>query len=147
MTPQLQHLAFNCRDRLAQEEFYRRHFGFQRARVFNAGQPDEFVMLRLGDLRMELFQSDADAGGGEQDVGFKHMCFGVQDVEVKRAELLEAGVDIDEVIDCGDVVAGLKVCFFRDPEGNVVELMEGWGDQEDPPEAGRSEAGRSEAGR
>ena len=32
---------------------------------------------------------------------------------------------------------GLKVgvvCFFKDPEGNVLELMQGWQDQPDPPQ-------------
>ncbi|MFO7958313.1 MAG: VOC family protein, partial [Candidatus Brocadiia bacterium] len=66
MAATVQHVALNCRDRVAQEAFYSDVFGFERARVFNAGEPDEFVMLRLGDVRMELFQSDArDASGGE----------------------------------------------------------------------------------
>ncbi|MFW6189727.1 MAG: VOC family protein [Planctomycetota bacterium] len=136
MAKTVQHVAFNCRDKAAQEKFYARHFGFERARVFNADEPGEFVMLKLGDVRMELFQSQAgpDASGGPQPVGFKHLCFEVEDVDAKRRELLEAGVDIDRVIDCGDQVPGLKVCFFRDPEGNVVELMTGWRDEENPPQ-------------
>ncbi len=129
------HLALNCRDRLAQERFYTEHFGFRRCRVFNAERADEFVMLRLGDMRMELFGADAPpaASGGEQAVGFKHLCFEVPDIEAKRAALAAAKLDVGPVIDCGDTVPGLKVCFFRDPEGNVVELMTGWQDEEAPP--------------
>ena len=136
MVRSVQHLAFNCRDRIAQERFYTRHFGFRRARVFNAGQPSEFVMTVLGDVRVEFFQSKnvgPDERGGEHKIGFKHLCFDVADVEAKAAQLEAAGVDIDPVIDCGDVLPGLSVCFFRDPEGNVVELMEGWQDQANPP--------------
>ncbi len=136
MATTVQHLAFNCRDRIAQERFYARHFGFRRVRVFNAGRPDEFVMTALGDVRVEFFQARnpaPDEHGGERKVGFKHMCIEVEDVRGKAAELGAAGVDIDPVIDCGDVVPGLLVCFFRDPEGNVVELMQGWQDQEAPP--------------
>jgi glyoxylase I family protein len=132
----VQHIAFNCKDRIAQERFYTRHFGFRRVRVFNAGRPGEFVMTALGNVRIEFFESKnvgPDERGGERKVGFKHLCFEVDDVESKAAELEAAGVDIDPVIDCGDVVPGLYVCFFRDPEGNVIELMEGWEDQDNPP--------------
>jgi glyoxylase I family protein len=136
MSRTVQHVAINCRDRAAQERFYSRHFGFRRARVFNAGQPDEFVMMRLGDTCMEMFQATdlpPDASGGEQPVGFKHFCFGVPDVAAKATELNEDGIETGPVIDCADQVPGLKVCFFKDPEGNVLELMEGWQDQDSPP--------------
>jgi glyoxylase I family protein len=135
MAATVQHVALNCRDRVAQEAFYSDVFGFERARVFNAGEPDEFVMLRLGDVRMELFQSDArDASGGEQPVGFKHLCLGVADIEQKVEALNAAGVRTDPIIDCGEQVPGLKVCFFSDPEGNRIELMEGWQDDPNPPQ-------------
>ncbi len=136
MPSNVQHIALNCRDRLAQERFYTVHFGCRRARVFQAGRPDEFVMLRLGNALMELFQTrakEADAAGGEQPVGFKHLCFEVRDIEAKAAQLHAAGVETGRVIDCSDQVPGLKVCFFKDPEGNVIELMEGWQDDPNPP--------------
>ncbi len=136
MSSAVQHVALNCRDVAAQERFYARHFGFRRARVFKAGEPDQFVMLRLGDQRMELFPAadpPGDARGGEQPVGFKHLCLEVPDVEAKAAELRDGRVPTGPVIDCGHQVPGLKICFLRDPEGNVVELMEGWQDDPDPP--------------
>jgi len=137
MTSTVQHVALNCKDRVGQERFYGKHFGFRRARVFNAGRPDEFVMMRLADTCMELFQAadlPPDASGGEQQVGFKHFCFQVPDVAAKVAELDADGIETGPVIDCGHQVPGLKVCFFRDPEGNVLELMEGWQDEGSPPQ-------------
>lgn len=136
MSATVQHLALNCRDRIAQEKFYTKHFGSRRARVFNAGQPDEFVMLRLGDACLELFQADSsasDASGGEQRVGFKHLCFEVVDITETVAELKADGMETGPIIDCGHQVPGLKVCFLRDPEGNVIELMQGWQDDPNPP--------------
>jgi glyoxylase I family protein len=134
----VQHIALNCRDRLAQEEFYSDHFGFRRARVFEAGTPGEFVMLRLGDTCMELFQAGDPAGksGGEQPVGFKHMCFEVPDLQAKVDELAAAGFEMGPVIDCSHQSPGLAVCFFKDPEGNVLELMQGWQDDPDVPSGG-----------
>lgn len=136
MAGTVQHVGFNCRNRAAMEKFYTKHFGFRRARVFEAGTPAEFVMLRLGDTCMELFPArDAapDARGGEQKVGFKHLCFQVPDIAAKAAALNADDTKTGAVIDCGHQVPGLKVCFFNDPEGNVVELMEGWQDDPKPP--------------
>ena len=139
MSRTVQHIALNCRDRLGQEEFYTKHFGFRRARVFEAGKPGEFVMLRLGDTCMELFQAGADAAeasGGEQPVGFKHMCFEVPDLQAKVDELAAAGFEMGRIIDCDHQSPGLAVCFFKDPEGNVLELMQNWQDDPDVPSAG-----------
>lgn len=33
------------------------------------------------------------------------------------------------VIDCAKVVEGLRGCFFNDPDGNILELMQGYQDQ------------------
>lgn len=126
-----QHLALNCRDRRAQEAFYTEHFGFRRARVFNSGQPDEFVMLRLGGMCLELFTAKrARAGdrGGEQAIGFLHLAFDVDGIDEAVAKLQAAGVKTDPIIDCDKAVPGLRICFFDDPEGNRIELMEGWKD-------------------
>lgn len=57
----IQHIAFNCRDLKAQEQFYVKHFGFHRCRTFNAGTPGEFLMLRLGSACLELFPARDDA--------------------------------------------------------------------------------------
>ncbi len=127
----IHHIAFNCKDLYAQEAFYTQHFGFRRARVFNPDTPQEFLMLRLGACCLELFQAESpQAGGsdGEQRVGFKHLAFEVDDIEARRNSLLATGIDVDAIIPCDQHCPGLQVCFFRDPEGNILELMQGWQD-------------------
>lgn len=129
----IQHVALNCRDINVQERFYTKHFGFKRSRVFNAGTPGEFRMLRLGPACIELFTAtDCPAGakGGEQAIGFKHLAFEVQDIDAAVAALAADGVKTDNIIDCSAIVPGLRVCFFSDPDGNRVELMQGYRDQE-----------------
>jgi len=133
MSAAIHHLALTCNDRLAQEKFYSRHFGYRRVRVFNAGRPNEFVMLRLGQSCLELFQASGAAAGAsprQPETGFRHFCFQVPDVARKAEELKQDGIEPGPVVDCSDQVPGLKVCFFKDPEGNTIELMEGW--QDDP---------------
>jgi len=136
MAVTVQHIGFTCGDKVAQENFYVKHFGFRRARVFNAGKADEFVMLRLGDTCLELFPAAVAGAAGrasQGDVGFRHLCFQVPDVAAKAAELNADGVKTGRVIDAGEHVPGLKVCFFNDPDGNSIELMEGWRDEQNPP--------------
>jgi len=114
----VQHIAMTCRDRLAQEKFYATHFGYTRARVFKAGEPDEFVMLKLADTRLELFQArgeNADASGGEQPVGFRHLCFEVAEIEARAAELNAAGTETGRIIDCSDQVPGRSTTARRPP--------------------------------
>jgi len=126
----LQHIAFNCKDRIAQERFYTTHFGFARARVFNPGAPGEFVMIRRDETCLELFASaDASQRGGEQAVGFKHLAFEVDDLDAMVAALVADGVAVEGIIDCAEHVPGMRVCFFNDPEGNRIELVEGYRDE------------------
>jgi glyoxylase I family protein len=128
----VQHIGLNCRDREAQEQFYEQAFGFRRVRTFNEGLPEEFVMLRLGDTCLELFAADkhVNASGGEQPVGFKHLAFQVPDLKAKVKALRQQGIQVDPITDCSTVVPGLRVTFFNDPEGNRIELMEGWQDED-----------------
>ena len=128
------HVAFNCRDLAASEKFYAKHFGFRRARVFYAETPDEFLMLRLGSTCIELFQSAAQTDGsstGEQAVGYKHLAFEVPNLEAAIEALHGDGIATDPIIDCAHILPGLRICFFKDPDGNILELMENWRDATD----------------
>ena len=58
-----------------------------------------------------------------------HFCFGVKDMDRAYRELTEAGVEfVSEpvVFDLGDEweYGALKVVFFKDPDGFILELME-----------------------
>jgi glyoxylase I family protein len=127
------HIAINCRNLAAQEAFYTKHFGFKRSRTFHAGQPNEFFMLKLGSIRLEMFPTDpakiADAKGGEQPIGFKHLAFNVPKLEPVIEGLKADGITPDPIIELPQLLAGFRIVFFRDPEGNILELMEGYQDE------------------
>jgi glyoxylase I family protein len=132
----INHIAFGCRDLAAQEAFYTKHFGFKRSRTFKRGTPGEFFMLKLGAVRLELFppRADqplpADAKGGEAPVGFRHLAFDVPRLEPAIERLKADGVSVDPIIELPDLGKGFRIAFFRDPEGNVLELMENYRDDE-----------------
>lgn len=128
------HIAINCWDLAAQEAFYMKIFGMKRSRTFNRGKPDEFFMLKLGAMRLELFHSDREKSAGmqgeEQPIGFKHLAFDVPKLEPVIEALRAEGIEPDKIINCDHVTPGLRIVFFRDPEGNILELMEGYKDEE-----------------
>jgi glyoxylase I family protein len=140
----INHVAMNCRDLAAQEAFYTKHFGFTRARTFHRGEPGEFFLLKLGSLRLELFPAERSQTegqkGGEQTVGYKHLAFDVPKLEPVIEALKADGIDTDPIIDVGHIVSGFRIVFFRDPEGNILELMEGY--QDDPAEGGNADGSK-----
>jgi glyoxylase I family protein len=129
------HVAFRCRDLPAQEAFYTKHFGFRRSRTFQRGEPGEFFLLKLGSMRLELFPSDAknppatDIKGGEQKIGFRHLAFEVPKLEPVLEALQADGIVPDPIIELPKIAPGFRIAFFRDPEGNILELMEAYCDE------------------
>jgi catechol 2,3-dioxygenase-like lactoylglutathione lyase family enzyme len=90
------------------------------------------VNLSLGDTIVELLEYTAPAPPyGDEPIlanarGAAHVCFQVEDVEAKKAELEGAGVEFlsdVNVVDEG-VLAGWRWVYFRDPFGIVLELVE-----------------------
>lgn len=129
------HVAFGCRDLRAQEAFYTKHLGFKRSRTFERGKPGEFIMLKLGATRLELFPFDAtkpvpEGSTGQANVGYRHLAFDVPKLEPVIERLKADGVDVDPIIDVSNIAKGFQIVFFRDPEGNVLELMENYVDEE-----------------
>jgi len=130
----IHHIAFRCRDIAAQEAFYTKHFGFRRCRTFRRGEPGEFFMLKLGPVRLELFPSEnpppESEKGGEQTVGFRHLAFAVPKLETILDALRADGIEPDPIVELGHMSPGFRIAFFRDPEGNIMELMENYQDEE-----------------
>jgi glyoxylase I family protein len=128
------HIAFRCRDIAKEEAFYTKHFGFKRSRTFNKGTPGEFFMLKLGSIRLELFPPDAGkpiaAKSADDSHGFLHLAIEVPKLEPVIAALTADGIECGNIIDCSKHIPGLHICFFHDPEGNRVELMQGYKDEE-----------------
>jgi len=80
------HVALNCRDQQVTEDFYRRWFGFQRARVVPLGDT-QIVFLRQGSVYLELFASaeppvlTATADGPAQVGIARHLAFQTDDLD------------------------------------------------------------------
>ncbi len=125
----MHHLALNCNDLKKQMDFYINVMGFKIAWVFNEGEKNEFVMLRLDDFCIELFQKKHVINLKGHIEALKHFAFQVDSIELYKNKLKDIGISIDKEIDYSSVLEGFKISFFSDPEGNTLELMEGYQDQ------------------
>jgi len=85
------------------------------------------AMLKLGDFRLELFQYSSptpkpgDLNRPVCDHGLTHMAFTIDNLDEEYERLVSLGM----VFHCPpqDLLTA-KVTYGRDPDGNVVELME-----------------------
>jgi glyoxylase I family protein len=134
------HMAISCKDPHAIERFYTRHFGFRRARVVPAGE-SQIVFLRMGDVYLELFQATKGSpvppatGTGQEYPGWRHYAFMVSDVDAKIAAMGDEAKITLGPVNFDDVIPGWRTIWLADPEGNIVEISQGYVDQEHPPAA------------
>jgi len=133
------HVALNCQDPVATEQFYVRHFGFRRARVIPLGA-EQIVFLKAGSVYLELFQAKGDPPGPAQEKdgpgyqGVRHIAFQVNDVDATLAAMgADASVTLGP-LDFGAFIPGWRTAWVRDPDGNIVEVSQGYTDQDDPPQ-------------
>jgi glyoxylase I family protein len=132
------HIGLTCNDPLAVERFYTTHFGFRRARVYEPG-PNQVVQITTGQVSLELFPASAalrspkPGGAGAEYPGWRHIAFIVADLDAALESLGgEAKITLGP-LEMGQYIRGMRVCWIADPEGNVIELNEGYVDEEDPP--------------
>jgi glyoxylase I family protein len=132
------HIALSCKDPLATERYYTKHFGFKRARVYLPG-PGQVVVIRAGALALELFPSSEALptprvlGAGPDYPSVRHFAFLVKDLDTKLAEM---GADAKLALgplDMGQFIPGMRVAWLADPDDNIVELNQGYVDEENPP--------------
>lgn len=132
------HVGLSCKDPLKIEKFYTDYFGFARARVYAPG-PDQVVMIKSGNIYLELFKSTEELpapralGAGQDYPGWRHICFMVDDLDAKLKELGDEVTITMGPVDMSGFISGMKVCWVSDPEGNIVELNQGYVDEINPP--------------
>jgi glyoxylase I family protein len=137
-TPRFFHIALACRDPLTLERFYTEHFGFRRARVVRLGD-SQIVFLKSDSIYLELFQAREPApipvpgGDGHWFPGVRHLAFSVDDVDAKLAEMGTAARVSLMPLDFDDFIPGWRSAWLSDPEGNIIELTQGYVDEQDPP--------------
>lgn len=132
------HVAIACKDPLNIEQFYCRYFGFMRARMIPLGD-DQIVFIKSGDVYLELFKAKEESplplpeNDGYWHPGWRHIAFQVDDINAKLAEMGDDAKITLGPLDFHDFIPGWRTVWVADPEGNIVEITQGYVDQPDPP--------------
>ena len=129
------HVGLNCQDTKVTAEFYTRWFGFTPSRAVPLGD-QEILFLRKDDVYLELFPGSQAAeppaaGSGTEAAGvIRHIAFQTDDVD---AFLRDMGTTAEVTLgplDFSEFIAGWRTVWLRDPDGVVVEVSQGYHDQE-----------------
>jgi glyoxylase I family protein len=129
---QWSHVGLNCRDTTATAEFYQRWFGFLPAVPLDGQQ---ILFLRRDDAHLELVPAAAPAtakntGAGSESPGaIRHIAFQTDDVDAFLASMGEAADVTLGPLDFSDFINGWKTVWLRDPDGVVVEVSQGYRDE------------------
>jgi glyoxylase I family protein len=133
------HISLTCQDPLVTERYYTRHFDFQRARVVPLGEHSQIVFLRGPGVYLELFQATLQnplkppSNDGYLWPSVRNVSFEVDDVDAKLAAMGADAVLAFGPMGFDDVIAGWRSAWLKDPDGNLVQLTQGYRDQENPP--------------
>jgi glyoxylase I family protein len=129
------HVALNCKDTLVIEQFYAKHFGFQRARKFDIGLSTPLLFVKRDDVYLELYPVAEDRPGaappadGYTYPGVRHIAFKVDNVDAKLAEMGADAVIMHGPIDYSAFIPSWRTVWVADPEGNIVEISQGYLDE------------------
>ena len=137
----IHHTALSTPDLERAVAFYREHFGFAPVMDFAWDESHEgmnrlhalpgtrgrVVMVERGNSRLEIFEyaepapRPADPKRRSVEHGISHVCIEVKDIEAEYERLRAAGVRFQS-----EPVPQytIKCCYCRDPDGNVIELIE-----------------------
>ncbi len=128
------HIALACEDPLAIERFYTEYFGFRRARLIPLGD-EQIVFIKLDNFYLELFKSregrpvPAAGADGPWYPGVRHLAFKVDDVDAKLASMGDAANVTLGPFSFDAFIPGWRTVWVADPEGNIVEISQGYVDE------------------
>jgi glyoxylase I family protein len=99
----------------------------------------QIVFLKNGTVYLELFQSEGELSifvpmaDGPHCPDVRHIAFQVDDVDAKVAAMgADARITLGP-LSFDDFIPGWRTVWVSDPDGNIVEISQGYTDQENPP--------------
>lgn len=131
----LVHLGMNCENQLRFEKFYEKYFGFKRVQTFDIGEGKEIFYMKNEDgFYFEVFPAIGERpqpypeNDGWTYPSVRHLAFQVDDVDAKLAEMGKDAVLTLGPLDFSGFIPGWKTVWLKDPEGNIIEISQGYKD-------------------
>ncbi|PRY17159.1 VOC family protein [Kineococcus rhizosphaerae] len=122
---ELHHVEIGVRDLARSLEFHVDVLGLSPAHQRSWGPREAWLSAGSGLLRLVRVE-DGDLGGWtsvNHQAGFRHVGFTVADVDAWAQRLSRSGVEF--VIAPMTALGGVRIVFFSDPDGALVELVAG----------------------
>jgi lactoylglutathione lyase len=119
------HWALKVKDLEASLKFYRDRLGFaEMMRLYRDDGTAWLVYLRVTDTQfVELFpDGEGERAPGKDAVAINHICLEVPSVDEAAAALEKLGITLTIEPKLG--LDGNRQCWFEDPDGNRIELMQ-----------------------
>jgi lactoylglutathione lyase len=115
------HVAVRTTDIEAAVKFYSQALGSEEQMRLHFEDGSYLVQMSLGDSIVELFGDGKPAEEDPSRVGYTHIALSVDDVDAECERLKGLGCPFHVE---PQTVQGLRVAFFRDPDGNPIELLQ-----------------------
>ena len=123
---QIHHIAIICSDYEVSKKFYTEILGLNIIREIYREERESYKLdLAIGeDYVIELFSfpHPPKRPSRPESCGLRHLAFAVENVEEKRAELLQKGIDCEEIR--LDEFTNKKFFFIADPDDLPLEFYE-----------------------
>lgn len=119
----LSHIGLHVRDLERSKKFYTELLGFAVACTVPLENGTVLCFLRNGDCEIELIAKPDYAP--RQDGHFEHLCLKTADLDAAIAHLYAHGIQIEGAPrSIPNVYHGVRLAFFRGPDGELLELNE-----------------------
>jgi glyoxylase I family protein len=122
----IHHIAIICSDYQVSKKFYTEVLGLNIIREIYREERQSYKLdLAIGDdyvIELFSFPSPPKRPSRPESCGLRHLAFAVENVEEKRAELLQKGIDCEEVRI--DEFTDKKFFFIADPDDLPLEFYE-----------------------
>lgn len=123
----IHHIALIASDYQMSKRFYTGVLGLSIIKETYRKERESYKLdLALnGSYVIELFSfpNYAERPTMPEATGLRHLAFSVGNIEEARDELMEKGVEVQEIRT--DEITGKRFCFFFDPDRQPLELYEG----------------------
>lgn len=122
----IHHIAIICSDYKISKNFYTEILGLNIIReVYREERKSYKLDLAIGDdyvIELFSFPNPPKRPSRPESCGLRHLAFAVENVEVKRAELLQKGLNCEEIRI--DEFTNKKFFFTADPDDLPLEFYE-----------------------
>ena len=122
----IHHIAIICSDYQVSKRFYTEILGLNIIReVYREERQSYKLDLAIGDdyvIELFSFPNPPKRPSRPESCGLRHLAFSVENVEEKRTELLQKGIDCEEIRI--DEFTDKKFFFIADPDDLPLEFYE-----------------------